>query len=238
MTNPPAAPPELASISITAEGLVIDHLDGSRHTATFKFPIPMAQRTCTDGSHGKAFPDVVVTDDAGAVTHWFIGGRAKLPAVVNTAVAEHFKRLVGLEHTAAESKGLLPVRESVVTRFRETDPEATVEEIRRADSAYQAMVTDLGMGSRRTALWIARNFISTASHRTKLRTLEARIVELEDKDQGECTCPTEAPAAARNAEADSMINVVQLLRTHGRKALEYRAGNDDVEKLIDLFDAA
>lgn len=233
-----ATAPEPATVSVTAEGLVIDHIDGSRHTATFTFPIPMAQRTCTDGSHGKAFPDVVVTDGEGAVTHWFIGGRAKLPAIVNTAVAEHFKRVVGDEHAAAESLGLLPVRESVVARFRETDPNATIEEIRYAESAYQGMVEDLGMGSRRTALWIARNYISAARHLTILQALEVRILDLEDEEPAKCDCPEQKPEKARDEHTASMLNVVQLLRTHGRRALEYRAGNDDVEKLIDLFDAA
>lgn len=236
MSTAPVGPPELASISVTADGLVVDHLDGSRHTATFRFPIPMAQRTCVDGSHGKAFPDVVVTDSAGQVTHWFIGGRAKLPSIVNTAVAEHFKLLVGREHTAAEQRDLLPVRESVVARFRETDPNATIEEIRRADSAYQGMVTDLGMGSRATALWIARNHINTAAHLIQLNALAARIAELEDEEPAKCECP--APVAVQDVRADSLLSVVELLRTQGRKALEYRAGSDDLAKVIDLFDAA
>lgn len=231
-----ATPPELASISVTAEGLVIDHLDGSRHTATFRFPVPMAQRTCTDGSHGKAFPDVLVTDSAGQVTHWSIGGRAKLPAIVNTAVAERFKLFVGLEHETAEHRDLLPVRDSVVARFREMDPNATVEEIRRAESAYQGMVTDLGMGSRATALWIARNHISTAAHLTQLNALAYRITELEDEEPAKCECPV--PEKVPDVRADSLLSVVELLRTQGHKALEYRAGNDDLAKVIDLFDAA
>lgn len=237
-------PPDLATVDLTSEGLVITLLDGTAYTAVFSFPVPMEKRTCTDGSHGKAFPDVLVTDDKGLAAHWHIGGRAKLPEVVNNAVASHFKDVVEREHAAAGYRRLLPVPEAVVEQFRQTDPDATVEEIRLADAAHRGMVADLGMGSRTTALWIARNYIQAEVHYAVVEDLEADVVELEDKNRdlneqveshSECSSSGEDEPSPKVA---GILSAVELLRTQGAKVLEFRAGRDDVEKVIDLLDAA
>lgn len=237
-------PKELVEINPTPEGLRIGLMDGTAYSAAFTFPVPMKSRTCIDGRQGRAYPDVVVADPQGKAIHWHVGGRAQLPAIVNATVAEHFGKLVASEHAAAVRLRLEPVPEAVVEQFRGIDPDATVAEIRLADRARTSLIADLGIGSRSTALWIARNFVSNEDHQEAVADLEYEVSRQRDKVSelqdtagrlADCSCEKDMKESAR---ATALEEAVELLRTHGAKVLEFRAGRDDVEKVIDLLDAA
>lgn len=210
-----------------------------------RFPLPYSSRTCLDGAGGQARPHTQVVDTkTGKVVNWAVGGRASLPQEVNDIVAETFKFSVGCEHTEARREGFLPVPESVVARFRTCDPDTTVEEAREAHRASEAMIRDLGMGSDRTALWIARNFVGSEVHRaalSKVTELESDIGELEDdveELEEKVKAAVDAPAPAADMRAIAVLDALAQLRSHGRTLLEYQVGENDLDKVIDFLDSA
>lgn len=215
------------------------------YRVTLTFPLPYSSRTCLDGAAGMARPHTRVVDTkTGKVVNWAVGGRASLPQEVNEFVAETFKFSVGREHAQAHLEGFLPVPESVLARFRTTDPEATVDEVREAQRASKAMVRDLGMGSDRTALWIARNFVTSDTHRAALNEtveLESEIGDLKD-DIGvleeKIKELEKTPASAAETRAVALLDALAQLRSNGRAVLEYQVGENDLDKIIDFMDSA
>lgn len=215
------------------------------YRVTLRFPLPYSSRTCLDGAGGQARPHTQVVDTkTGKVVNWAVGGRANLPQEVNEIVAETFKFSVGCEHAQARREGFLPVPESVVARFRASDPDATVEEAREAHRICESMIRDLGMGSDRTALWIARNFVTSEVHRAaleKVSELESEVEELKDDidDLEEKVKASEnAPASAAETRAIALLDALAQLRSNGRAVLEYQVGENDLEKIIDFMDSA
>lgn len=215
------------------------------YQVTLTFPLPYSARTCVDGSGGQARPHTrVVNTKTGKIVNWAVGGRASLTQEVNDFVAETFSFTVGCEHSQASLEGFLPVPESVLVRLRTTDPDTTVEQAREAQHASEAMIRDLGMGSDRTALWIARNYVRGEEHRAALNNaaeLESEVEDLESDIidlKGQLQAIGEAPASAAEMRAVALLDALAQLRSNGRAVLEYQVGENDLDKVIDFLDSA
>lgn len=206
---------------------------GEEFTVRASFSMPRAERTCVDGYHGQAIPAVeVAASSTDIVRHWYFGGRAALPESVNTEVELRVREAMAKEHEACGNAGTLPVAQEKVAVHRAVDPDVSVADIRRAMAIYDRMATETSSASTRTAIWIARNFVTNGEH-------EEAIAQTIDEVTDDLSTKTPVKEEDRDRfirqEHEALQDALDKLRTSGAMILEFRPGTSELDKVLDYL---
>lgn len=210
--------------------------DGETYTVTASFDLPQEERTCVDGFDGQAIPRVeVAASSTEIVRHWFFGGRSVLPAGVNAEIELRVREAMTAEHEYMVWRGITPVPQAAVASHRAVDPDISVSDVRRAMAVYARMAAETSTASTRTAIWIARNFVARQEHEDAV----AQAVD-EATDDLPTLRPVEEEDRDRFIRQDhaALQGAIEALRASGAGILEFRAGTNDVEKVLDYLDDA
>lgn len=198
------------------------------------FTMPRAERICVDGYNSRAIPAVEVTSSSTEIVrHWFFGGRSSLPDAVNAEVELLVREAMDLEHALAASAGIPPVPQEQVARHRAVDPDISVADIRRAMAIYGQMAAGTTSATTRTAVWIARNFVSNREHEDALAEAQD---EADDAVQETAEPWEETRDGVLVARAESVLEAVETLRRSGPSVLQFRAGTSELEKVLDYLE--